>query len=250
MPRRHVARVALRNDETLVLLICRADLIPGEPFRERQKAALRRAFGDMRWEVPEILDGMDGIEDLYFDRVSQIHLPCWTSGRAALIGDAAACPSFLAGEGTGLAMTEAYVLAGELHRSAGDLRRAFAAYDARLRSFVPPSRRPPCDCAASLYRRTRSHFECATWPCTPSPFRCSRIGYGRLLFVTISNCRNISRCECGRHCAFPRLHGRVSCSWIGRRASPARRRRWSTTRQSPRQTRATARCQEHPAQGG
>jgi 2-polyprenyl-6-methoxyphenol hydroxylase-like FAD-dependent oxidoreductase len=32
-------------------------------------------------------------------------------------GDAAACVSLLAGEGTGLAMTEAYVLAGELHRS-------------------------------------------------------------------------------------------------------------------------------------
>ena len=136
VPRRHVARVTLSHDETLVLLICRADVIPGEPPRERQKAALRRAFGDMRWEVPEILDGMDGIEDLYFDRVSQIHLPCWTAGRAALIGDAAACPSFLAGEGTGLAMTEAYVLAGELHRSGGDLRRAFAAYDSRLHSFV------------------------------------------------------------------------------------------------------------------
>jgi 2-polyprenyl-6-methoxyphenol hydroxylase-like FAD-dependent oxidoreductase len=33
-------------------------------------------------------------------------------------------------------MTEAYVLAGELHRTGGDLTRAFAAYDARLRSFA------------------------------------------------------------------------------------------------------------------
>lgn len=33
-------------------------------------------------------------------------------------------------------MAEAYVLAGELHRAAGDFTRAFAAYDERLRSCV------------------------------------------------------------------------------------------------------------------
>ena len=42
---------------------------------------------------------------MYFDRVSQIHLAHWSAGRVAVIGDAAACASLLAGEGTGLAMT-------------------------------------------------------------------------------------------------------------------------------------------------
>jgi 2-polyprenyl-6-methoxyphenol hydroxylase-like FAD-dependent oxidoreductase len=42
----------------------------------------------------------------------------------------------MAGEGTGLAMTEAYVLAGELACAGGDYRRAFDAYEARLRRFV------------------------------------------------------------------------------------------------------------------
>jgi 2-polyprenyl-6-methoxyphenol hydroxylase-like FAD-dependent oxidoreductase len=42
----------------------------------------------------------------------------------------------LAGEGTGLAMIEAYVLAGELHRFGGDVPRALAYYEARLRPFV------------------------------------------------------------------------------------------------------------------
>jgi len=136
VPRRQVARVSLRNDETLFLLVCRAELIDGDPPPERQKAALRRAFGDMRWEVPEILDAMDEADDFYFDRVSQIHLPRWSSGRVGLLGDAAACASLLAGEGTGLAMLEAYVLAGELHRAGGEVTRALAAYEARLRSFV------------------------------------------------------------------------------------------------------------------
>ena len=134
--KRHVARVALRNNETLVLLICRSELIDGDPPREQQKTALRHAFGDMKWEVPEILDRMDEVDDVYFDRVSQIHLAHWSTGRVAVIGDAAACASLLAGEGTGLAMTEAYVLAGELHRAAGHIERALPAFEARLHSFV------------------------------------------------------------------------------------------------------------------
>ena len=136
VPRRQVARVSLRGDETLVLFVCRTELLGGVPAPERQKEALRRAFGDMRWEVPDILDAMEEVDELYFDRVSQIHLPRWFSGRVGLLGDAAACPSLLAGEGTGLAMIEAYVLAGELHRADGDFTRAFAAYESRLRPFV------------------------------------------------------------------------------------------------------------------
>ncbi|HEY2407473.1 MAG TPA: FAD-binding domain [Polyangiaceae bacterium] len=136
VPKRQVARVSLRDEETLVLLVCRSELIDGEPTRERQKPALRRAFEDMKWEVPEILDRMDQVDDLYFDRVCQVHMPRWSTGRVALLGDAAACASLLAGEGTGLAMIEGYVLAGELHRTRGDVAAGLAAYEARLRSFV------------------------------------------------------------------------------------------------------------------
>lgn len=56
----------------------------------------------------------------------------WTNGRTALIGDAAACVSLVAGEGTGLAMAEAYVLAGELRNCGGDYRAAFARYQERM----------------------------------------------------------------------------------------------------------------------
>ncbi len=136
VPRKHAARVALRDGMTLALLICRAGLIGKEPSHDRRREALRRAFAGMGWEVPDLLEAMDETEDLYFDRVSQIHLTRWYSGRVALVGDAAACPSLLAGEGTGLAMTEAYILAGELDRANGDFARAFAAWERRLGSFV------------------------------------------------------------------------------------------------------------------
>ena len=107
---------------------------PGE--LAARKALLRREFGDAGWECPQILAALDGVDDLYFDVVSQIRLDRWAWGRTALVGDAAACVSLLAGEGTDLAMTEAYVLAGELLRAHGDYRRAFDAYQARLRPFV------------------------------------------------------------------------------------------------------------------
>ncbi len=136
IPKRHVSRVALHDGETLVLLICRSELLDGGPPEESLKAALRRAFGGMKWEVPQILERMSDVDDVYVDRVSQIHLPRWSCGRTALLGDAAACASLLAGEGTGLAMIEAYVLAGELNRFGGDVPRALASYEARLRPFV------------------------------------------------------------------------------------------------------------------
>jgi 2-polyprenyl-6-methoxyphenol hydroxylase-like FAD-dependent oxidoreductase len=56
----------------------------------------------------------------------------WAKGRTALVGDAAACVSLMAGEGTGLAMAEAYVLAGELRHCGGDHAAAFTRYRERL----------------------------------------------------------------------------------------------------------------------
>ena len=55
---------------------------------EERKRALRSVFAGMKWECPKILDAMDGTQDIYFDRVSQIKMSSWTTGRTALIGDA------------------------------------------------------------------------------------------------------------------------------------------------------------------
>lgn len=136
-PDRQISRAALRDDKTLVLMVFADHLLAGEIDEEAdQKNALRRIFGGIGWESDAILARLDQVEDVYFDTVSQIVMPRWTDGRIALVGDAAACASLLAGEGTGLAMTEAYVLAGELHRAQGDHLAAFAAYEQRLRDYV------------------------------------------------------------------------------------------------------------------
>ncbi len=136
-PGRQVSRIALREDKTLFLMVFADRFLEDEPQDEAgQKAALHRIFAGLGWECDAILARLGEVGDVYFDRVSQIEMPRWTSGRSALIGDAAACASLLAGEGTGLAMTEAYVLAGELHRAGGDYAAGYAAYEERLRDYV------------------------------------------------------------------------------------------------------------------
>lgn len=133
---RHIGRFALDDDRTLVLFIFRSSspYIPGS--LDSCKALLRSHFTDAGWESPQILAALDDVDDIYLDVVSQIRMDRWYSGRVALIGDAAACVSLLAGEGTGLALAEAYVLAGELAMTQGDPSRAFAAYQSRLHRFI------------------------------------------------------------------------------------------------------------------
>jgi 2-polyprenyl-6-methoxyphenol hydroxylase-like FAD-dependent oxidoreductase len=72
-------------------------------------------------------------DDLFFDVVSQIHLPRWSEGRVALVGDAAHAPSFLTGQGTSLALAGAYVPG---HALIPDHTAAFAACESGLRTFV------------------------------------------------------------------------------------------------------------------
>lgn len=137
-PGRQISRFSLRGDRTLFLFVFTDAHLGGaapESLAAR-KAALARVFDGVGWEWPKIRALIDDADDFYFDRVSQIRMDHWTSGRVALVGDAAACASLLAGEGTGLAMTEAYVFAGELARAGGDHVPAFAAYERRLQGFL------------------------------------------------------------------------------------------------------------------
>lgn len=125
-----VTRLSLRDDATLFLFSVLHD---GDLPRDRdsQEALLRAKLADKGWEVPAMLDLMGEAKDFYFDSVSQIRMPSWTSGRIALVGDAAACASLLAGQGSALAMVEAYTLATEITRTT-DHRTAFARYEDRL----------------------------------------------------------------------------------------------------------------------
>jgi 2-polyprenyl-6-methoxyphenol hydroxylase-like FAD-dependent oxidoreductase len=128
-------RLSLRDDVTMFLLTVRHDAHVPTDDRAEQQALLRARLADAGWETPAMLDLMPQARTFYFDSVSQIRMPSWTRGRLALVGDAAACPSLLAGQGSALAMVEAYVLAAELTRSS-DHVEAFARYQERLGDFL------------------------------------------------------------------------------------------------------------------
>jgi len=130
-----VARFTMRDDRTMFLFTF-ADSDPDCGDLAAQKALLRRRFGGSGWECPAILDALDQTGDLYFDRVSQIRMDAWSRGRVALVGDAAYCVSLLAGQGSALGMAGAYILAGELHRAAGDYGSAFARYQALFQPLI------------------------------------------------------------------------------------------------------------------
>jgi len=143
VPRRTVARIDLRDNRSAFFFIFSDEnLLEVDPHdAARQKAILRDKFSDVGWECPEILGALDATGDFYFDRASQILMTDWSRGRVALVGDAAYCPSLLAGEGSGLAMAGAYALTDALCVTGGDHVAGFSRYQDRFKPFVDKKQR-------------------------------------------------------------------------------------------------------------
>lgn len=156
-PGRQLSRFAMRDDRTLFLAVFRDEYFQGSDGKSGEaepREVVRQIYSGLGWECARIVEAMDEADEIYFDRVSQIRMRRWTSGRVALIGDAAACVSLLAGEGTGLAMAEAYVLAAELAAAKGDHRAAFAAYEGRMMPFLEKKQRSAANFASSFVPKT------------------------------------------------------------------------------------------------
>lgn len=142
-PGQQLSRFALHDDRTLFLFVFAGDgdTPTGGIGLDAQKAILHDRFRRCGWESPQILAELDRAQELYFDRVSQIAMDRWSQDRVALIGDAAFCISLLGGQGSALAMTAAYVLAGELAGCAGRHGAAFRNYEDLLRSYITAKQR-------------------------------------------------------------------------------------------------------------
>lgn len=151
---RMVGRVSLRDDKTLFLFVF-VDTGAPLPDLATRKARLRAEFGSSGWECPRILAALDAAGELYVDRVSQIRVPRWSCGRIALTGDAVYCVSLLAGQGSALAITGAYVLAGELAKTNGRHGEAFASYENILRDFIDRKQQSAERFASTFVPKTR-----------------------------------------------------------------------------------------------
>lgn len=143
MPRKSITLYDQEKGGTIAVFTFRQskELEYGTRDTERQKALLAEVFANESWEVPRLLQAMQGADDFFFDSVSQIRMDTWSRGRVTLVGDAAYCPTLLTGYGSQLALVGAYVLAGELKAAGGDHRTALAAYEREMRPFVEQKQR-------------------------------------------------------------------------------------------------------------
>lgn len=125
---------------------------------DAQRDLVAAAFAGAGWEVPRMVDALRDADDLFFDTAGQIRMPHWSSGRIALVGDAAYAPSFLTGQGSSLALVGAYMLANALatHR---DHTAAFAAYERDVRDFVAMNQALVDTGGATLFPTTAQALE-------------------------------------------------------------------------------------------
>ncbi|CAM4066253.1 2-polyprenyl-6-methoxyphenol hydroxylase [Pedobacter westerhofensis] len=121
---------------------------------EEQKAVLIQRIKNAGWESERLAGEIKKSEDLYFDRVSQVKMTKWSIGRCCLTGDAAWCVTPIAGKGIDLAMSGAYILAGELSRTE-NYREAFTNYENRMRNYVEDAQKLPPFVPGIVYPRSK-----------------------------------------------------------------------------------------------
>ncbi len=131
-PGRMVAVYPIRGGRAATFFVHRTNLERGP---EEPLETMRHVYGGLGWLVPELLERSDGAS-LYYDRVTQIRIDSWTSGRVTLCGDAAWCVSLMAGQGASLALAGAERLGAALDWAGTDVEGALARWEGELRPHL------------------------------------------------------------------------------------------------------------------
>lgn len=122
---------------------------------DTQKAYWSDLFSDLKWKKDRVLEGLKQTDEFYMQKVAQIKMPNgWSKGRITLVGDAGFCPSPVSGMGTTLAITGAYVLAGELSKNPDDVPAALKAYQDVMKPFVERAQKLPPGVPGIAHPRT------------------------------------------------------------------------------------------------
>ncbi|WP_084771771.1 FAD-dependent monooxygenase [Streptomyces sp. MOE7] len=138
VPGRLICAYSSAGDPAAKGLLCfRSPRLPYDHRDTRaQLALLEDAFDGVGWQTPRMLRAAREADDFYFDGLQLVETDRWSRGRVVLLGDAAYCPSPASGQGTGMALVGAYVLAGELAAAGGAPETAFARYEREMRGYV------------------------------------------------------------------------------------------------------------------
>ena len=120
-----------------VLLNYHTDDVDAE-FTEPPARRVRAAFGPQPTGrvLGEVLDVLETADEVLFDSVEQVRMDSWHRGRVVLVGDAAWCVTLYAGMGASTGMAGADLLGTMLKRHPGDVPRALAAWERRLRPDI------------------------------------------------------------------------------------------------------------------
>lgn len=119
------------------------------PFREAAKKGddalkgyIAKRHEGAGWKTDEIMESMMESDDFYASEIVQVKVPSLYKGRFTLVGDAGYAPGFT-GTGTSLAITGAYILAGELGQHKGDIQAGLRGYEERMRPIIDAMQKVP-----------------------------------------------------------------------------------------------------------
>lgn len=119
------------------------------PFRQAMeqgeqllKRFVAQHYKGASWKTEDIMAAMMHSSDFYANEMIQVKVPSLHKGRFVLVGDAGYAPG-PTGTGTSLAMTGAYILAGEIGKHKGDLAAGLKAYEKRMRPIINDMQKIP-----------------------------------------------------------------------------------------------------------
>lgn len=106
------------------------------------KSFIANHYKGAGWRTDEIIQGMLESKDFYANEIVQIKLPSLSKGRFVLVGDAGYAPGPTGG-GTTLALTGAYILAGEIGKHEGDVAAGLQSYETTMRPIITELQKIP-----------------------------------------------------------------------------------------------------------
>ncbi|KAI4195523.1 MAG: hypothetical protein LQ350_007156 [Teloschistes chrysophthalmus] len=119
------------------------------PFREAMKQGeeplkrfVAQHYKGAGWKTEEVMAAMTDSSNFYASEMVQVRVPSLHKGRFVLVGDAGYAPG-PTGTGTSLAMTGAYVLAGEVGKHRGDLAAGLRGYEERMKPIIKDMQKIP-----------------------------------------------------------------------------------------------------------
>lgn len=109
---------------------------------EALKRFIANHYAGAGWKSDDIIKAMMNSTDFYANEIVQVKLPSLSKGRFVLVGDAGYAPG-PTGAGTTLALTGAYVLAGEVAKHKGDLAAGLRGYEEVMRPIIDEMQKIP-----------------------------------------------------------------------------------------------------------